>query len=99
MKSISIALVLLATILSTDLYAGEFIDKYVWRETEPAVFIAGENQNVGTLVYIVDRNTGICLAGFKLLKRGSGSGGGVTVVDCEKLKKIPTIKKYLETGK
>ncbi len=59
-------------------------------------FLAGNDSAVGTMYYIIDRSTGIC---FVTLLMHSGEGNGATLVDCDKLKKNPIMKKYIETGK
>ena len=73
-------------------------DTDVTAQVNVRAFLAGEDGNVGAFVYIVDRTAGLCFASLRI-SQGVGSGMGLTVVDCKRLTKIPTIAYFIKTGK
>lgn len=73
------------------------IDEVAVKNVEVAAFNVGSNVATGSLVYVVDRTTGLCFAQVRRSATGA-SGLGVTLVPCEPLRKIPEIRQFLETG-
>ncbi len=73
-------------------------DHSIKSEVDVQGFVLGSDSDLGGgFNYIVDRTTGLCFASMTATSNGRGSA--VTAIPCEPLKKIKTIKKYMETGK
>ena len=68
-------------------------DEDVRDDVDIRAFEIGDDGDVGSLFYVVDRTTKNCF----LLARDNYPGG-VAVVNCESLLSIPMIKIYWETG-
>ena len=63
-------------------------DMNIRDQLDTRAFIVGRDDSVGTLIYVIDRTTGMCFARL----------GGLSLIDCENLKKVPILKQYIETG-
>ncbi len=67
-------------------------DVDVRKDVDCLSFRIGNDTRVGNFYYIVDRTTNQCFA--MIIHRGNG----IVEINCEKIKTIPKIKKYIETG-
>ncbi len=92
MKTV-VSIILILVCLALPAVAAEF-DFVKVKGVDTAMFRTGYSDS-GVFCYIVDRTTGMC---FATISGGHGPGG-ITKIDCEPLKKIETIKTYMETGK
>ncbi len=88
-----IAIILFVVCFAISALAGE-LDSIKVKGVDSAKFQLGGDIREGSLVYIVERTTGTC---FAVINKGMSVG--ITKIDCEPLKKIDTIKSYMETGK
>jgi len=70
----------------------------VIKEVNVRSFLVGEDNEAGSLLYIVDRTAGLCFASLRI-SRAMGSGLGLTLVDCKRLTKIPSIAAFIKTGR
>ena len=91
MKFIGLTITLFA-ILSAPVWA-DVNQTEIDEESDIYIFRMGSARNVGEVYYGVDRKIGLCWISQ------NWAGTGLALVDCEILKKIPTIKKFIETGK
>ncbi len=95
---ICITLVAIMTCVALPVFAAQpdFVD--VRKNVDSATFLAAvHTKGVSTLYYIVDRTIGMCFVAWE--SGPAGAPGGLVKIDCEPLKKIDTIKAYIETGK
>lgn len=67
-------------------------------EVNTRTFLVGDNQETGALMYVVDRTTGLCFASLRIA-RAMGSGLGLTQIECKRLAKIPSIARFMKTGR
>lgn len=70
-------------------------DTSISDEVKADGFIVGNDSDLGgTFFYIVDKTSKLCFAGIYGTP-GNGGNSGFTGVDCDKLRNIPKINKYL----
>ena len=90
-------ILIIAIFLLSSFSCFSFDDHDIEGSIDAEGFKVGKDNNIGGyFYYIVDRTNGLCFAGNMHPNAG---GVGLTSVPCDKLKKTPVIKKYIETGK
>ena len=85
--------VYLVLLISLSNMVSAYDDHDITEVVEAEGFIVGSDNDLGGIFfYIVDKTNGLCFAGIN----NAGIGvGGLSSIDCEKLKSTPKIKNYL----
>ena len=87
----SIIAILMITVSSA---CFSYDDRSLGNEVKAEGFVVGSDNDLGgQFFYIVDKTNGLCFAGIS--KSHAAGGSGLVKVDCEKLKKTPSILNYI----